>query len=33
MQGTLDRLAKEHPHPLMERLRGLWPGSVRSEAE
>jgi 1-acyl-sn-glycerol-3-phosphate acyltransferase len=26
MQGTLDRLAEAHPHPLMERLRGLLPG-------
>ena len=26
MQATLDRLAEEHPHPLMERLRALLPG-------
>jgi hypothetical protein len=26
MQTELDRLAAEHPHPLMERLRGLLPG-------
>jgi len=26
MQQTLDRLAEEHPHPLMERLRGWLPG-------
>jgi 1-acyl-sn-glycerol-3-phosphate acyltransferase len=26
MQTELDRLAEEHPHPLMERLRGLLPG-------
>jgi len=26
MQSELDRLAQEHPHPLMERLRNLLPG-------
>jgi 1-acyl-sn-glycerol-3-phosphate acyltransferase len=29
MQGTLDLLADAHPHPLMERLKGLLPGSGR----